>query len=113
MGKLYRESLESKLLQEQSPAPESGKRATSKHPSELISDPKIIVQHAVPRVIADLIRGQYQLLIDGLKLVIEGLTNQSISNDRLHQSMKDVLDLYGRLIETAEKNKIQREESGS
>lgn len=113
MGKLHRESLESKLLQEQSTAPESEKAAASKQLSELIPDPKIIVQHAVPRVIADLIRGQYQLLFDGLKPVIEGLTNQSASNDRLHQSMKEVLELYGRLIHAAEKNKIQQEDNGA
>jgi hypothetical protein len=63
------------------------------------------VQHAVPRVIADLIRGQYQLLFDGLKPVIESLMQQSASNDRLRNSMKEVLELYDKLMHAAEKTK--------
>ncbi|MFN7291773.1 MAG: AAA family ATPase, partial [Pirellula sp.] len=105
MGKIHRENLESNRFKEQTIAPEPNGNSIERPTNDSIPESKIIVQHAVPRVIADLIRGQYQLLFDGLKPVIESLTQQSVSNDRLRSSMKEVLELYDKLMQAAEKTK--------
>jgi hypothetical protein len=105
LGNTHRENLESSRLKEQAVARESSKTSEEKRGADSMAESKIIVQHAVPRVIADLIRGQYQLLFDGLKPVIESLTQQSASNERLRSSMKDVLELYDKLLHAAEKTK--------
>jgi hypothetical protein len=105
MGKTHRENLESNRFKEQTIAQEPNGNSIERPTNDSIPESKIIVQHAVPRVIADLIRGQYQLLFDGLKPVIESLTNQSVSNDRLRSSMKEVLELYDKLMQAAEKTK--------
>jgi hypothetical protein len=105
MGKTHRENLESNRFKEQTIAQEPNGNSIERPTNDSIPESKIIVQHAVPRVIADLIRGQYQLLFDGLKPVIESLTQQSVSNDRLRSSMKEVLELYDKLMQAAEKTK--------
>jgi hypothetical protein len=105
MGRAHRENLESNRLKEQTSTLENSSPSDERRAIDSVPESKIIVQHAVPRVIADLIRGQYQLLFDGLKPVIESLTKQSASNDRLRSSMKEVLELYDKLMQAAEKTK--------
>jgi hypothetical protein len=107
MGQFHRDQIESSRPTEQTSAPEPNQQAVEKPPTDLIPESKIIVQHAVPRVLADLIRGQYQLLFDGLKPVIESLTQQSASNERLRSTMREVLQLYDNLMQAAAKNKTK------
>lgn len=105
IGRAHLESLESSRLREPVADKESRTSFEQKRGDDSVVESKIIVQHAVPRVIADLIRGQYQLLFDGLKPVIESLTQQSASNERLRSSMKEVLELYDKLMNAAEKTR--------
>jgi hypothetical protein len=107
IGKVHLENLESSRSREPVADPESRPASEEKRSADSVVESKIIVQHAVPRVIADLIRGQYQLLFDGLKPVIESLTQQSASNERLRSSMKEVLELYDKLMSAAEKKKSE------
>lgn len=65
-----------------------------------VLDPRVIVQHAVPRVMTDLIRSQFQLLYDGLRPVLEGVALQSSNADRLRAAMQDLLQRY-QSMETA------------
>lgn len=87
--------------------------SAAKHPSEnalppkvqppFQLEPKIIVQHSVPRVMTDLIRSQFQLLYDGLRPVLESHTKQSLSSDRLRATIEDLLTRY-RAMEEAVTN---------
>ena len=63
-------------------------------------DPRVIVQHAVPRVMTELIRSQFQLLYDGLRPVLEGVALQSSNADRLRAAIQDLLQRY-RTMESA------------
>lgn len=109
IGKLHLENLNSSRSMDPVADRESRTNSEEKRGGDSVVESKIIVQHAVPRVIADLIRGQYQLLFDGLKPVIESLTQQSASNERLRSSMKEVLELYDKLMNAAEKTKSESE----
>ncbi len=64
-------------------------------------DPRVIVQHSVPRVITDLIRGQFQLLYDGLRPVLESTAQQTTSSDRLRHTVEELLKKYKLLEEAA------------
>jgi hypothetical protein len=66
-------------------------------------DPKIIVQHAVPRVMTELIRSQFQLLYDGLRPVLEKATQQSVSSDRLRTVVEELLERYRAMEAVASK----------
>lgn len=107
IGKVHLENLESGRSGGPLDDPKSRTTSEEKRGGDSVVESKIIVQHAVPRVIADLIRGQYQLLFDGLKPVIESLTQQSASNERLRSSMKEVLELYDKLMSAAEKKRSE------
>ena len=55
---------------------------------------KVIVQHAVPRVMTDLIRSQFQLLYDGLRPVLEGVSQQSTTSERLNTAIRELMTRY-------------------
>lgn len=59
-----------------------------------LPEQKVVVQHAVPRVMTDLIESQFQLLCDGLRPVLENsaLTKQQL--DRLRESIEGCLQDY-------------------
>lgn len=63
-------------------------------------DPRVIVQHSVPRVMTELIRSQFQLLYDGLRPVLEGVAQQSSNSERLRAAIQDLLQRY-RTMEVA------------
>ncbi len=66
-------------------------------------EPRVIVQHAVPRVMTELIRSQFQLLYDGLRPVLEGVSKNSAVSERLTAALKDLLMRY-QAMETAARN---------
>jgi ATPase involved in DNA repair/Holliday junction DNA helicase RuvB P-loop domain len=68
---------------------------------EVRADPKVIVQHAVPRVMTDLIRSQFQLLYDGLRPIFEGQSKQAASSERLRAAIEDLLLRYKAMEEAA------------
>ena len=72
----------------------------AEHSTKQNLDPRVIVQHSVPRVMTELIRSQFQLLYDGLKPVLEGVAQQSSNSDRLRAAIQDLLQRY-RSMETA------------
>ncbi len=64
-------------------------------------DPRVIVQHSVPRVMTDLIRSQFQLLYDGLRPVLEGVSKQSSTSERLRLAVEELLQKYKSLEQAA------------
>ncbi|AMV30622.1 ATPase involved in DNA repair [Pirellula sp. SH-Sr6A] len=79
--------MEAASQREQKVAPEEGKPPES----------RVVVQHAVPRVMTELIRSQFQLLYDGLRPVLEEVAQQRQSGERLRQSIADCLRRYEEL----------------
>jgi hypothetical protein len=69
-------------------------------------DPRVIVQHAVPRVMTELIRSQFQLIYDGLRPVLEGVAQNSTTSERLNAAIKDLLARY-QAMEAAAKNSAE------
>lgn len=65
--------------------------------------PQVIVQHAVPRVMTELIRSQHQLLFDGLRPVLEGISHHATTSERLHAAFLDLMMRY-RSLHTAAQN---------
>lgn len=70
-------------------------------------DPKIIVRHAVPRVMSDLIQSQYQLLYDGLRPVLSEIVAQRQSNTRLNEVMEECLRHYRKFAEQGLKTPVE------
>jgi hypothetical protein len=83
---------------------------TSALPTSVPIEPKLVVQHAVPRVMTDLIRSQFQLLYDGLRPVLESIARQSASNERIRSSLKDLLERYQAMEVATEQSAIVDEE---
>lgn len=71
--------------------------------AELPKDPRVIVQHAVPRVMTELIRSQFQLLYDGLRPLLEGASKNTATSERLRQAVEDLLQRYRSFEEVAKK----------
>ncbi len=63
-------------------------------PPPMEIDQKVIVRHAVPRVMSEMIRSQFQLLYDGLRPILEEVSKQQQTNSRLQQSIEDCLARY-------------------
>jgi hypothetical protein len=70
-------------------------------------DPRVVVQHAVPRVMTELIRSQFQLLYDGLRPLLENASHQTQTQERLRAAIENCLQRYREL----EKEASQAEES--
>ncbi|MFN6162635.1 MAG: DNA repair ATPase [Planctomycetota bacterium] len=71
-----------------------------------LPEPRVIVQHSVPRVMTELIRSQFQLLYDGLRPVLEGVAQNSATSERLNAAIKDLLARY-QAMEAAAKNSAE------
>lgn len=69
--------------------------------SEPPKDPRVIVQHSVPRVMTDLIRSQFQLLYDGLRPVLESASKQTATSELLRKAVEELLQKYKLLEEAA------------
>jgi len=76
-------------------------------------DPRVIVQHSVPRVITDLIRSQSRLLYDGLRPVLENASQQTATSDRLRQSVEELLKRYELLEDAAMESPVDDAETES
>lgn len=74
-------------------------------------DPRVIVQHSVPRVITDLIRSQFQLLYDGLRPVLETASQQSANSERLKNAVDELLKNYKSLEAAAMESPVDDSES--
>ena len=61
-------------------------------------DPRVVVQHSVPRVMTELIRSQFQLLYDGLRPLLENASQQTQTQERLRAAIEACLQSY-RLLE--------------
>ncbi len=75
--------------------------ATSQRISEAAKppvDPRVVVQHSVPRVMTELIRSQFQLLYDGLRPLLENASQQTQTQERLRTAIETCLQSY-RLLE--------------
>ncbi|MFO1063965.1 MAG: hypothetical protein U0892_08895 [Pirellulales bacterium] len=59
-----------------------------------LTEQKVIVQHAVPRVMTDLVRSQFQLLYDGLRPVLESAASGRAQLEQLQSSIDDCLNRY-------------------
>ncbi len=64
-------------------------------------DPRLIVQHAVPRVMTELIRSQFQLLYDGLRPLLESASKQTATSERLRVAVEDLLQRYKAMEQAA------------
>lgn len=78
---------------------------------DIPKDPRVIVQHSVPRVITDLIRSQFQLLYDGLRPVLESSSKQAATSDRLKLAIEELLKKYKSLEEAAMESPIDDSEA--
>jgi hypothetical protein len=74
-------------------------------------DPRVIVQHSVPRVMTDLIRSQFQLLYDGLRPVLENASKQTATSERLRLAVEDLLTRYKSLEDAALQSPVDDSES--
>lgn len=74
-------------------------------------DPRVIVQHSVPRVITDLIRSQFQLLYDGLRPVLENASQQSATSERLRHAVEELLKNYKSLEAAAMESPVDDSEN--
>jgi len=70
-------------------------------------DPRVVVQHSVPRVMTELIRSQFQLLYDGLRPLLENASHQTHTQERLRAAIETCLQRYREL----EKEASEAEES--
>ena len=70
-------------------------------------DPRVVVQHSVPRVMTELIRSQFQLLYDGLRPLLENASQQTDTQERLRAAIETCLQRYKEL----EKEASEAEES--
>ncbi|MBM3967385.1 MAG: AAA family ATPase, partial [Planctomycetes bacterium] len=78
----------------------AGQRSAAAVPSV---ESKVIVQHAVPRVMTELIRSQFQLIYDGLRPILEGVNQQSVNSGRLNEAIRDLMTRY-QALESAARN---------
>jgi hypothetical protein len=69
--------------------------------SKPIPDPRVVVQHSVPRVMTELIRSQFQLLYDGLRPLLENASTQTQTQERLRAAIENCLNSYRKLEEEA------------
>ncbi len=76
-------------------------------------DPRVVVQHSVPRVMTELIRSQFQLLYDGLRPLLENASHQTQTQERLRAAIESCLQRYRELEkEAAEAEEIPRDHFG-
>ena len=68
-------------------------------------DPRIVVQHSVPRVMTELIRSQFQLLYDGLRPLLENASQQTQTQERLRAAIENCLQRYKELEKEANEAK--------
>ena len=78
--------------------------------AELPKDPRVIVQHAVPRVMTELIRSQFQLLYDGLRPLLEGASKNTATSERLRVAVEDLLQRYRSLEGVAQQSPVDTQE---
>lgn len=78
--------------------------------AELPRDPRVIVQHAVPRVMTELIRSQFQLLYDGLRPLLEGASKNTATSERLRLAVEDLLQRYRSFEEVAKQSPIEAQD---
>ena len=78
--------------------------------AELPKDPRVIVQHAVPRVMTELIRSQFQLLYDGLRPLLEGASKNTATSERLRLAVEDLLQRYRSFEEVAKQSSIEAQD---
>jgi ATPase involved in DNA repair/AAA domain (dynein-related subfamily) len=90
---------------------DSAVSAQSAAVAEPPKDPRVIVQHSVPRVITDLIRSQFQLLHDGLRPVLEHASQQTATSDRLRLAVEELLKKYKSLEEAAMESPLEDSEN--
>ena len=64
-------------------------------------DPRVVVQHSVPRVMTELIRSQFQLLYDGLRPLLENASQQTVTQERLRTAIETCLQRYRELEKEA------------
>ncbi|MFN7733082.1 MAG: DNA repair ATPase [Pirellula sp.] len=69
----------SSVLQDRKPAP---------------VESRVIVQHAVPRVMTELIRSQFQLLLEGLRPVLERASQNTAATERMDAAIQDLIARY-------------------
>ena len=59
-----------------------------------LPDPKVLVQHSVPRVMTDLIQSQFQLLYDGFRPILESSSQSTSQLERLREAIENCLQDY-------------------
>ncbi len=89
---------------------------TSQHLEQLcqqqISDPpeqRVLVQHKVPRVMADLVKGQFHLMQEWMRPLLEEAIENGRDLDRLKQQLESVLASYQQVEQTFESARAERD----
>ena len=59
-----------------------------------LPDQKVLVQHKVPRVIADLVRGQFHLMQEWLRPILSESIDNSRDLEQLKQQLETVMATY-------------------
>ncbi len=76
----------------------------SKQQALAVPDQKVLVQHSVPRVMLDLIRGQFHLMQQWLGPLLEGSNLQGRELQQLRERLDEMLTSYAALQDQLEKN---------
>jgi hypothetical protein len=108
-----RDGLESirRVLQKgiESHANEDASERIAEHLSKLVADiepsipdQKVIVQHKMPRVVLDVVQGQFQLLQDWLRPMLEQSNGSTKEMERLRSRIEQVLEHYSQLKNSLE-----------
>ena len=77
--------------------------AAERSSSVAVAEPpeqRVTVQHAVPRVIADLLRGQFHLMQEWMRPVLEGSIESSRDLQRLQAQVAAMLEQYREVDES-------------
>jgi len=105
----FQKSSQLEQLQASTEAALNAARIEASKPEPKLPEQRVIVQHSVPRVMTDLVRSQFQLLYEGLRPVLEQVSKQSSSNERLRNAIDDCLKRYKAL--EAEANEAEEAET--
>lgn len=76
-------------------------------PELQLPDQKVIVQHKMPRVVLDVVRGQFHLIQEWLRPMLEQSNGNSKQMDRLRLSIEEMLGHYEKLKNVIESPELE------
>jgi hypothetical protein len=75
-------------------------------------DQKVLVQHKVPRVLADLVKGQFHLMQEWLRPILTESIDNGRDLERLKQQLEKMLENYRQVERTFESARGTPEDAG-